>query len=67
VDEKEEVMEFFLFLIMSGFLLWYIFDGPGIGDADSWSLLDIVGLLVVAGGLIYLGVKGWKQLHRKRS
>jgi hypothetical protein len=60
-------MEFFLFLIMSGFLLWYIFDGPGVGTPSTWSLLDIVGLLVVAGGLIYLAINGWKQLHRKRS
>jgi len=56
-------MEFFLLLVLVGFLLYYIFEGPGL-TAGSWGVLDIVGLLVILGVLFYLGKKSLGHFRR---
>lgn len=59
-------MEFFLFLVLVGFLAWYIWGNPG-GGSSSWTLPDVVGVVVIVGVLGYLGYQAYHQVKRKRA
>lgn len=56
-------MEFFLLLVLIGFLAWYIWGNPG-GGTTSWTLPDVVGVVVIAGVLGYLVHRSWKHFKK---